>query len=191
MDNYSEISYIRSVLGESIMTDDFTNWLLEINYFNAPASSIEKRNYPGALFNHSKEVAIQLMIFTSSMNLTWLREESPWIIGLFHDIIKADDYCFNMINPRYRQGDRLINGKYKYSTNPDDHGNNSILMLKDKLELTDEEIFCIRFHQGAFTDKDRWQQYNDAIRKYPNVLFTHTADMIASQLTELEYNYRY
>ena len=30
----------------------------------------------------------------------------------------------------------------------------------------------------------------NAIRKYPNVLFTHTADMIASQLIELGYDFQ-
>ena len=49
--------------------------------------------------------------------------------------------------------------------------------------LTDEEIACIRWHMGAYEiDTKMWQYYDSAIRKYPNVLYTHTADMIASKI---------
>ena len=46
-----------------------------------------------------------------------------------------------------------------------------------------EEIICIRWHMGAFeTDTKMWDYYGKAIEKYPNVLYTHTADMIASRI---------
>jgi hypothetical protein len=48
--------------------------------------------------------------------------------------------------------------------------------------LTEEEVACIIYHMGAFTDSKEWGDYNNAIRKYPNVLWTHQADMIASQI---------
>ena len=50
------------------------------------------------------------------------------------------------------------------------------------MELTDEEIACIRWHMGAFDDQKNWDYYGRAIEKYPNVLYTHTADMIASRI---------
>ena len=34
---------------------------------------------------------------------------------------------------------------------------------------------------GAY-EKDMWNEYDKAIIKYPNVLYTHTADMIASKI---------
>ena len=48
--------------------------------------------------------------------------------------------------------------------------------------LTDEEIMCIRYHMGAFTDKSEWNDYTRAVRNYPNVLWTHQADMLASHV---------
>lgn len=44
---------------------------------------------------------------------------------------------------------------------------------------------CIRYHMGAFTDKEEWQDYTRAIHRYPNVLWTHQADMIAAHIKGL------
>ena len=41
---------------------------------------------------------------------------------------------------------------------------------------------CIRYHMGAFTDKKEWSFYTRAVQQYKNVLYTHTADMLASQV---------
>ena len=46
----------------------------------------------------------------------------------------------------------------------------------------DEEIMCIRYHMGAFTDKSEWNDYTRAVSQYPNVLWTHQADMLASHV---------
>lgn len=46
-----------------------------------------------------------------------------------------------------------------------------------------EERLCIRYHMGAYETSD-WDEYDQAIRKFPNVLWTHTADMLASKLME-------
>ena len=51
-----------------------------------------------------------------------------------------------------------------------------------RLELTEEEKMCIRYHMGAFTDQKEWEYYSRAVNLYHNVLYTHTADMIASQI---------
>ena len=45
-----------------------------------------------------------------------------------------------------------------------------------------EEVLCIRYHMGAFVSKEEWQDYTRAVNKYPNVLWTHTADMLASHV---------
>ena len=35
---------------------------------------------------------------------------------------------------------------------------------------------------GAFTDKSEWNDYTRAVDQYPNVLWTHQADMLASHV---------
>ena len=41
---------------------------------------------------------------------------------------------------------------------------------------------CIRYHMGAFTEKEEWRLYTRAVNQFPNVLWTHQADMIASHI---------
>ena len=43
-------------------------------------------------------------------------------------------------------------------------------------------MLCIRWHMGAFDDKENWNSYGRACTAYPNVLYTHTADMIAARI---------
>lgn len=61
------------------------------------------------------------------------------------------------------------------------HGEKSIMLLSQFLQLTEEEVLCIRYHMGAYNKND-WDAYDMAIRKYETVLWTHTADMYASKV---------
>ena len=58
----------------------------------------------------------------------------------------------------------------------------SFAVAKFLVQLTEEEIMCIRYHMGAFTDKSEWNDYTRAVHQYPNVLWTHQADMLASHV---------
>ena len=76
----------------------------------------------------------------------------------------------------------------KWEHNPEallkGHGDKSVMLLSQYLQLTMEEILCIRYHMGAFVDREEWADYTRAIRLYDTVLWTHHADMIASHLVE-------
>ena len=54
------------------------------------------------------------------------------------------------------------------------------------LDLTQEEALAIAWHMGAFgLDKDGLARYDAALKAYPReILLTHTADMMASHVTE-------
>ena len=62
------------------------------------------------------------------------------------------------------------------------YGDKSVMMLSEFTRMTEEEILCIRYHMGAFTDKEEWRDYTRAVNKYATVLWTHTADMLASHV---------
>ncbi len=145
-----------------------------LGFFTAPASTKYHGAYKGGLFDHSLETAKALVNLTEKLGLTWERPESPYIVGMFHDLCKCDNYVVD-----------IETGKYIY--NPDiiipGHGEKSVMILQKFIDLTDEEIACIRWHMGAYeTDTKMWNYYGKAIEKYPNVLYTHTADMIASKI---------
>ena len=65
------------------------------------------------------------------------------------------------------------------------HGDKSVMLLSQFYRLTEEEIMCIRYHMGAFTVASEWNDYTGAIHRFPNVLWAHTADMIAAHITEV------
>lgn len=155
----------------------FLNWLCEHGYFIAPASTKYHGAYEGGLFDHSFEVATQLLHLTEKNGLSWENDGSPVIIGLFHDICKMDQYRHPPRDPlqwEYRD-DTLLKG----------HGEKSVMILASHMQLSEEEVMCIRYHMGAFTEKNEWNDYTRAVRKYPNVLWTHHADMLASNVKGL------
>lgn len=150
----------------------------KIGFFEAPASKRFHGAYEGGLFDHSLKVAIHLVDLTENLGLKWSRPESPYIVGMYHDLCKVDDYA---PDPE-RDGE--------YINNPESilcgHGDKSVILLQQFIKLTPEEIACIRWHMGAYErDPKIWDYYGRAVSQYPNVLFTHTADMIASHVEDV------
>lgn len=149
-------------------------WLAEIGFFEAPASSKYHGDYPGGLYEHSCHVYKNLKTLTHSMGIRWQRPESPFIVGMFHDICKCDQY--NLVEDKdgyhYEHADNLL---------LTGHGSKSVMLLSTVMQLTEEEMLCIRYHMGAY-EKDDWAGYDAAIRKYSTVLYTHVADQLASKV---------
>lgn len=177
---------VKTMLG-SVYTPELGDWLVENKFFECPASINHHGNEPGGLYEHSRLVAHELSLLTEKLGLEWKRKESPNVIGLLHDVCKMDNYKQVVDEPGTEMfGGGVAGRTYKWIYNPepicDGHGDKSLMMLSTVLQLTEEEMFCIRFHMGSFTDSSQWKFYNAAIKKYPNVLFTHTADMLVSQI---------
>lgn len=156
------------------------NKLDRLGFFTAPASTKYHGAYSGGLFDHSVAVTEALLELTDKLGLDWERPASPYIVGLFHDLCKCDDYITTVTET----GDESF--KYSDQIIIPGHADKSLIMLSQYLRLTDEEIACIRWHMGAYeTDTKLWNYYGRAIEKYPNVLYTHTADMIASKIKKI------
>lgn len=163
---------LESMLRNGTISQEFYDWLIDEGFKTAPASTKYHGAYEGGLYEHSCEVAGQLLILTTNLDLQWQRKESPMIVGMFHDLCKIDAYTKIESGSYIYNEDQLLKG----------HGDKSVMLLSRFMTLTDEEILCIRYHMGAY-DTDNWQQYDMAIKSYPNVLWTHTADMLASKLS--------
>lgn len=156
-------------------TSETMKWLESAGYYTAPASKGHHGAKEGALFEHSLQVAYELINLSDRLGLKWERRESPGLIGLLHDVCKMDDYLL-----------KSTEGGQEVAWNQErawpGHGSKSLIMLMGHIELTEEEKACIMYHMGAFVDSKEWEFYSRAVKKYPNVLYTHTADMIASQI---------
>lgn len=152
-------------------------YLIQDNFFDLPASTKYHGVYKGGLFDHSYAVTKALLKLTAYLDLQWQDPRSPYIVGMFHDYCKTDMYKYDEKEDKWVYNtDQLISG----------HGDKSVILLSKYLKLTDEEIHCIRWHMGAYeTDTNLWNYYGRSIEKYPNVLYTHTADMIASRIDKI------
>lgn len=148
--------------------------LEEIGFFEAPASTKYHGSYEGGLFEHSYLVAETLNKMTEQMGLEWRRKESPVLVGLLHDVCKCDAY--KKIEDGY-----VYNKETLYAG----HGDKSVMIAVSIANLDDEMIACIRYHMGSFTEKEEWNYYSRAVRRYKNVLWTHAADMYVSNVLEV------
>lgn len=159
-----------------IISEDLVEYMINNGFFNAPASRNRHGAFEGGNFWHSRMVAMILREYTDKMSLQWERPESPEIIGWLHDLCKIEDYI--KINNE--------NGAYHYEMNEpptlSGHGERSVVIATMRMYLTEEEVHCIWWHMGAFDDKEKWKNYNAAVKKYPNILWVHQADMEASQI---------
>ena len=163
-------------------------WLASTSFFDMPASHNQHGAFPTALAQHSILVAYNLLRFTVGNRLSWKNPESPLLIGLLHDACKIDGYVIN------GNGGHCVaafdSGGWNISYNNGQlfpgHGEQSVLkLLSAGIRLTDEEIACIRYHMGAFTDKSEWEYYKAAAKKFSNVLWTHQADIVTSYIDNI------
>jgi hypothetical protein len=145
----------------------------ETDFLVAPASSKYHGAYEGGLHDHSWNVVNQLRLLTIRNNLKWERPDSCEIVGLAHDMCKLNSY--------FRNKDGTFYAGYSADKR---HGAKSVELVKQIIDITDEEEMCIRWHMGAFDSSNNWNKFTEAILQYPNVLWTHQADMIASKIKE-------
>lgn len=160
---------------DKIVSQDFKTYLLTNGFFRAPASTKYHGAYEGGLFDHSLMVMNSLVELSAKNELKWQRAESPFIVGMFHDLCKIDQY-------RHPKREMLVEWEYNPDTLIKGHGDKSVILLSQHMTLTEEEAMCILYHMGAFTDREQWKDYTNAIHMFPNVLWTHHADMIASHI---------
>ena len=165
---------------------EFMKYLKEEGYFTAPASTKYHGAYEGGLYDHSTAVFLRLQKLTEDNHLEWQRKESPFIIGYFHDLCKCDQYTKVPGKTIEVAGASFVDSTgYHYEFNANTllkgHGSKSVMILSRFINLTEEEMLCIRYHMGAY-EKEEWTEFDKAIRKYPNVLWTHLADMLASKV---------
>ena len=180
---------VQKMFDESVgkyITPEFKDWLIKNGFFIKPAAIKHHGNFTGGLFQHSYSVMNALVEMTKQLGFTWQNERSPYIVGMFHDLCKMDDYIDENAENIVMMGTGSpISQNPSWNYNQDSilkgHGEKSVMLLSQFMTLTEEEIYCITFHMGAY-ETEKWNQYDAAIRKYETVLWTHTADMYASKV---------
>ncbi|MBO5909937.1 MAG: hydrolase [Clostridia bacterium] len=166
------------------------DWLINSDFFIAPASSKFHSAHEGGLCEHSLKVfdryvrLLQMEYGDDFSNK--ISMESVAIIALLHDVCKVDFYKTEYRNvkidgqwvqvPYYTIEDQLPYG----------HGEKSVYIVGSFIKLTREEAMAINWHAGGFDDRVRGGSYGmaEAYYKFPNAMIFHTADMMATYLDE-------
>lgn len=155
--------------------EDFMQWLLLYNYFNAIGSIRYHSAYEGGLFDHSLTVTEALVTFTKKFDLHWQLERSPYIIGIFHDLCKIDMFIRNDSGVIIENPNQQIIG----------HGDKSVILLQDHVNLTEEERLCIRYHMNSYDTPEIKGESGIYYHQNPNAFFTHMADAYAAVVLQI------
>lgn len=172
--------FLKELVAKGKLSPKLYEKMMEQDFLSVPASTKYHGSYKGGLFEHCYNMYLWLEKFTNRMQLKWDRPESVGNVAFGHDWCKVDSYIFV---PDKREDDHLIPSHFDYNKNSSLHGHGmkSVILLQQFMELTEQEMYCILYHMGAY-ETDQWEAYGKAIQKYPHVLYTHTADMYASKV---------
>jgi hypothetical protein len=163
----------------------------ETDFFAAPASTVHHNNTDGGLARHSLNVYTILKQRIKDYDLeNEITESSVAVCALMHDLCKANFYYLGerwvkdpnnkwMSVPAWKVKDHF----------PIGHGEKSVILLQRYINLTDEEIYAIRWHLGMSDAAVHFNYpsgfpYRDAVTRTPLVTLLQTADMEATMIME-------
>lgn len=188
--------------------DQLMNYIRKSDFYKAPASTKFHLSVEGGLLQHSLNV---FECFTRRMlvdpfeeyhyvvlgnTIAKMDRESLIIIPLLHDICKTYFYEVDYKNQKVyaTNGSKrdekgrfdwqvvpcyVVNDKVPYG-----HGEKSVMMIEEFMDLTPAERYAIRWHMGYTEAKESWNTLGQAIEKYPLIWALHTADQEASHFIE-------
>lgn len=117
-----------------------------------------------------------------------MRSDTIIITALLHDVCKANTYKKGQrwrkdANNRWEQYD-----VYEFKEDePLGHGEKSVYLLQRAgLQLTEKEVYMIRWHMGGFEAQGNQMTLSAAMTKCPEIALIHSADIIASNVLENE-----
>ena len=169
--------------------DSLLDWLEnESDFFVAPASTRFHGNHKYGLLEHSLNVYYALNELVKQFPHLNISEETIAVAALFHDLCKANYYVVSTKNVK----DETTGVWHKepfYKTDdqyPVGHGEKSVIILMKHMQLTDDEIYAIRWHMGGFDSAVKGGDFGSgkAYEICPFAVLLHLADMIASYLME-------
>lgn len=176
---------------------DLLEFMEECGYFDAPASGANHSCCDGGLAEHSVHVLHMMEKFGLA---AWGGErlnqvmDSVILCALLHDLGKCGDYGKTMYVPNLIKDGRPTKAepeqKYKLSDakpfkrNPEllplDHGTRSVKLATLFIDLTEEEEFAIRYHDGLY------ELANAPIKNHETELYMllHWSDLWSSRVLE-------
>lgn len=148
------------------------------DFFTAPASTRFHDAEPGGLLKHTLKV-----YDTLSIEGVPYSDETIAIVALFHDLCKVNFYKTEMRNTKDANGKWIQVPYYTVEDKlPYGHGEKSVYMLRECMNLSLEEVMAIRWHMGGFEGERVWNTVSQAFDDFPLALYLHIADLKATHL---------
>ena len=171
----------RDYLRKAGLTEGQIGNLEAMGYFRQPASKGHHMSGYGGLAKHSLNVTERLVELTRALQVRWPREESPYLVGMLHDLVKCR--CYRL------RGE--IDGKpqweYIQPVYPGHGACSAAIASEIGIELKLEERVAITYHMGVYgvgkeyTDKE----FDNALRWHgQQVIATCCADWYAARVDE-------
>lgn len=165
---------------------DLIEYMREIGFFEAPASGGNHSYEKGGLAAHS----VNVMFIAEKIGVSLLGgagynkiKDSVVIASLLHDLGKCGDYGKQMYIPNILKSGKQSDAK-PWKRNPSllplDHATRSIKLATLFIDLTEDEEFAIRYHDGLY------ETANYGVKGHETQLYMilHWADMWASKVIE-------
>ena len=173
------------ILLERAGIDSFMEMRLdEIGYFGQPASKGHHLAEYGGLVKHSINVTNRLVKLTETMGVKWPRSESPYLVGMLHDLVKCRCYKFR----------EEVNGKPKWDfiqpVYPGHGACSAAIAAELGIQLIRDEIVAITYHMGNYgVDSGEYTdvEFDNALHWHSQqIIATHMADWWAARVDEKE-----
>ena len=178
---------------------ELLDYLEATDFYTAPASTKYHCNFYGGLCEHSLNVYRNILKLNNEFNLN-INNDSLVLVSLLHDISKTNFYEEYFQNKKlYSSGGSKVDegGRYDWVSvksyrikEPElrfvsgEHGFNSYMIIKDFIELNNEEISAIVNHHLGMDNGYCFKDMNEVCDRYPIVTLLHLADMCSVYFTE-------
>ena len=166
--------------------EDLIGYMEQIGFFEAPCSGGNHLACQFGLVHHSRNV----MMAAENIGYALLGKvkyeeirDSVTIAAALHDLGKCGDYGKQMYVPNILKSGKASEAK-PYKRNPAllpiDHATRSVKSATLFIDLTEDEEFAIRYHDGLYETAN----YGVKGHETPLYLILHYADLWSSRVTE-------
>ena len=174
----------RDYLREAGLTEGQIGNLEAMGYFRQPASKGHHLSGYGGLARHSANVTSRLVQLTNCLCVRWPRPESPYVVGMLHDLVKLQ--CYRLKG----ETEGWPEWEYVQPVYPGHGACSAAIAAQMLIGLYEQEIVAITYHMGLYgvgreyTDKE----FDNALRLHGSqVLATCMADWYAARVDEEDF----
>ena len=167
-------------------SEELLDWLLQTDFFTAPASTKYHCACEGGLVQHS--VSVYEVMMQKHFDEQEDSKESFAICALLHDLCKAQFYKVSTRNVKNEETGKWEKQPF-YAVEdrfPFGHGEKSVFLIERFMRLKTSEAMAIRWHMGGFDDTARAGGFSISLayEKYPIAVKLHLSDLEATYLRE-------